>query len=94
MSETAARQTSVPHHIIIENRKNITATGILSIVTYDANGATLETSLGTLQIGGQELCVSELSVQTGEVKISGDIEFVQYSAPKRERAGLLQRLVR
>lgn len=83
-----------PHNLIIESRKTITATGIVSIVSYDAQSAVLETTLGMLSVGGKELCVSELSVQTGEVKITGEVEFVQYTAPKQERGGFLQRLVR
>ena len=64
-----ARQT--PHSVVIEDRKRLTATGILSIVSYDSFTATLETPGGTLAIGGEGLTVSELSVQTGEVKING-----------------------
>ena len=36
-----ARQT--PHSVVIEDRKRLTATGILSIVSYDSFTATLET---------------------------------------------------
>ena len=82
------------HHLIVENRQSLTATGILSILSYDAQSAILDTSLGVLTIGGRSLCVSELSVQSGEVKITGEIEFIQYAAQKQERGGLWQRLVR
>ena len=54
-----ARQT--PHSVVIEDRKRLTATGILSIVSYDSFTATLETPGGTLAIGGEGLTVSELS---------------------------------
>lgn len=83
-----------PHNLILENRKTLTATGIVSIVSYDAQSAVLDTALGMLSVGGRGLCVSELSVQTGEVKITGEVEFVQYTVPKPERGGFLQRLVR
>lgn len=78
-----ARQT--PHSVVIEDRKRLTATGILSIVSYDSFTATLETPGGTLAIGGEGLTVSELSVQTGEVKINGSIEYVQYTAKRENR---------
>ena len=85
---------AAPHSVTLENCAQLTATGILSIVSYDAAGAALETPCGTLVVGGRDLCVSELSVQTGEVKISGVIEFIQYPAPKAQRGGLLARLAR
>ena len=83
-----ARQT--PHSVVIEDRKRLTATGILSIVSYDSFTATL----GTLAIGGEGLTVSELSVQTGEVKINGSIEYVQYTAKREKQESLFKRLVR
>ena len=83
-----ARQT--PHSVVIEDRKRLTATGILSIVSYDSFTATLETPGGTLAIGGEGLTVSELSVQTGEVKI----EYVQYTAKREKQESLFKRLVR
>ncbi|MEG1872543.1 MAG: YabP/YqfC family sporulation protein [Ruthenibacterium sp.] len=83
-----------PHNLILENRHTLTATGIVSIISYDAQSAVLETSLGLLSVGGAGLCVSELSVQTGEVKITGEVEFVQYAAKKQQQGGFFQRLVR
>ena len=64
------------------------------IVSYDSFTATLETPGGTLAIGGEGLTVSELSVQTGEVKINGSIEYVQYTAKREKQESLFKRLVR
>lgn len=89
-----AAPQKMAHDITIKNRKSLVATGVVRIISYDAFAATLETPLGTLCVGGQNIAVSELSVQTGEVKINGDIEYVQYSAPKTEKGSFFQRLVR
>lgn len=95
MQTTQSTLAGKPQHtLVLENRSTLTVTGIQAIVSYDATAALLETPLGLLSVGGQKLCVSELSVQTGEVKISGEIEYMQYTAPKAERVSLLQRLVR
>lgn len=91
---TPAASIKTAHNVMLENRKCVTATGILSIESYDEYAATLETPLGTLVIGGKGLSVSELSVQTGELKISGDIEYVQYSAKKEKGESFFKRLVR
>ena len=48
----------------------------------------------TLAIGGEGLTVSELSVKTGEVKINGSIEYVQYTAKREKQESLFKRLVR
>ena len=60
----------------------------------DEYSATLETQQGSLVVGGRELQVSELSIQTGEVKIAGKIESIQYADLKESPAGFFKRLVR
>ena len=49
---------------------------------------------GTLVIGGRNIQVSELSIQTGELKIFGTIEYMQYSEPVKSPGGFLRRLAR
>ena len=43
---------------------------------------------------GQGIQVSELSIQTGELKIYGRIEYLQYSEPKQPAGGFFRRLGR
>lgn len=87
-----ARQ--LPHTLVLEERKRLTVTGILAIVSYDAFTVTLETSGGTLAVGGEGLTVSELSVQTGEVKIGGTVEYIQYTVQREKQGSFFKRLVR
>ncbi len=82
------------HNIILENRHALCATGVTAIISYDAQDVVLETGLGMMNVGGSNMHVSELSVQKGEVKITGDIEFIQYTKPKQEKGNFFQRLVR
>ena len=89
-----APAATLPHHLILEDRRALTATGVTRVVSCDETGAVLETQQGTLAVGGQGLSVSELSIQTGEVKIFGRIETMQYSEPAPAAGGLLRRLLR
>ena len=93
--EPKENEAGLPHNIIVEERSRLTATGVTKIVRYDENGAVLETRQGTLTIGGSGIQVSELSIKTGEVKISGKIEFIQYTQPVLHgQGGFLRRLAR
>lgn len=83
-----------PHNVILENRTTLTATGIQAILSYDELTASLDTEYGMLTIGGEGLKVSELSVQTGEVRISGSIEYVQYTVKREKTPSFFKRLVR
>ncbi|MEG0803398.1 MAG: YabP/YqfC family sporulation protein, partial [Pygmaiobacter sp.] len=76
----APQGIATAHNLIIENRTKLTATGILRVISYDENTATAETGQGILVIGGKNLKVSELSCQSGELKVQGEIEYVQYEA--------------
>ena len=76
IGEHAPQQSDLPappraHALTLENRARLTVTGVTRIVSCDELGATLQTPLGDLTIGGQGMQVSELSVRTGEVHISG-----------------------
>lgn len=100
MQDTLQTRENIPpraHTIALENRARLTVTGVTRIVSCDELGATLQTPLGDLTIGGQGMQVSELSVRTGEVHIAGKIEYLQYSEnrqSKKQDGGLLARLLR
>lgn len=82
------------HTLMLENRRTLTLTGVSRILNYDETCAALATPLGNLTVGGQGLQVSELSVRTGQVHISGTIEYLQYTENKESAGGLLARLLR
>lgn len=101
IGEHAPQQSDLPappraHALTLENRARLTVTGVTRIVSCDELGATLQTPLGDLTIGGQGMQVSELSVRTGDVHISGQIEYLQYTEnqqSKKQSGGLLARLL-
>lgn len=80
------------HTLTLENRSALTATGVTRIVSCDETGAALDTALGRLTIGGQNIQVGELSVRTGEVRLTGKIEFLQYTENRQSSGGVFRRL--
>ena len=88
-------ETAVPaqaHRITMENRRVLLITGVSRIVSCDEGGALLQTPLGDLTVGGEEMQVSELSVRTGEVHISGKIAYLQYAENRQSAGGFWRRL--
>lgn len=94
MQQSQQIDLGLEHNVILKARKELEATGVKSVVSYDDRTVVLETQQGTLQIGGEQLSVSEFSAQSGEVTIGGKIEYLQYSAPKQEKKGFWGRLIR
>ena len=76
------------------DRRHLAVTGVSRIISCDDASAVLETPLGNLTIGGRELQVSELSVQSGQVQLSGQIEYLQYAENRQTSGGVLARLFR
>lgn len=89
-AQPAARE----HSLTLENRARLTLTGVTRVISCDETGAALQTPLGDLTVGGQGIQVSELSVASGQVHISGKIEFLQYAENRQSGGGLLARLLR
>ena len=50
--QPAPDPVKLPHNLIVEDRRTLTATGVTRLVSYDEQGATLETQPGTLVVGG------------------------------------------
>ena len=81
-----------PHTLTLENRQTLVATGVTRVVSCDESGAALDTVQGRLTIGGQGIQMGELSVRTGEARITGTIEFMQYTETRQSSGGFLRRL--
>lgn len=90
----AAQRAAAEHRLVIEGRAALTVTGVQAVVSYDETGACLDTACGRLNIGGAHLSVGEVSVRTGEVRITGEIEYVQYTRARVENGPLWRRLFR
>lgn len=94
-SKTAAADLQPrAHSLALRDRRQLAVTGVSRVISCDENAAVLETPLGNLTVGGQELQVSELSVQSGQVQLSGRIEYLQYAENRQSGGGLLARLFR
>lgn len=61
------------HNMILENRKNLSISGITDVDSFDEREIILYTQLGELTIQGRELHIDAMSVETGDMTITGDI---------------------
>lgn len=63
----------------LENRKMLTLTGIVEVISFDDQKISLNTKLGNLSIKGESLKMNKLDVQNGDVIIMGTILSMIYS---------------
>ena len=67
------------HKLVVNNRKTSTVTGVLDVLSFDLNEILLETEQGMLMIKGNDLHVSRLMLDKGEVDVDGKIDSLTYS---------------
>lgn len=67
------------HKLVINNRKTSMVTGVMDVLSFDLNEVLLETEQGMLMVKGSDLHVNRLSLEKGEVDLSGNIDSVAYS---------------
>ena len=67
------KQLTVPHNIIIEDRKNVTISGVTDVESFDEETVVLMTDLGELVIKGFGLHISKIDVVSGDLALEGEI---------------------
>ncbi len=69
----------MPHKMVVGNRKTLALTGVTDVLAFDIHEILLETSQGMLMIRGNDLHVSRLTLDKGEVDVDGRIDSLTYS---------------
>ena len=82
----------LPHKLTLNQREDLTMTGVTEVVSFDDTSVILKTHLGTLTVLGDNLLLKTLSTEGGQVVVSGHITSLQYEEPRP--AGFWQRLLR
>jgi len=70
--------------IALENRKKMTLDGVLEILSFNDEQILIITVLGDMDIRGEELKMTKLDVQNGDVVITGKISYVVYRKETKE----------
>ena len=83
-----------PHHVVIEDRKSLTVSGVEDVERFDENTIVLSTSRGAMVVAGENLHIEKLSLDGGDLKVDGDIDSVSYAEENVARGGFLSRLLR
>lgn len=83
-----------PHHVMMEERSNLTVSGVSDVERFDENEIVMSTSRGTLVVTGENLHIEKLSLDGGDLKVEGDIDALTYEDDRRQRGtSLLSRLL-
>jgi sporulation protein YabP len=75
-------QKVFPHRLSLNERKELTVTGVTEVVSFDEETVVMKTSLGTLTVHGRQLQLKNLSTNGGQVEVSGTVSALIYQQNK------------
>lgn len=68
----------MPHKLILNERKQLTMTGVTEVVSFEDTAVVLHTALGVLVVHGHGLKLKTLSPEGGQVAVEGDVTAMVY----------------
>ena len=83
----------LPHRLTLNERRQLSMTGVSEVVSFDDTAVVLRTELGTLVIQGSDLQLKTLSLDGGQVAVDGSISALHYEEP-RPAGSWLRRMIR
>lgn len=86
------------HGMVLNNRETLEATGVTDVNSFDDREIVLDTTQGPLWIKGEDLHITQLSLEQGKVVVQGRVSLMEYKAPgkgvKDRGKNLMDRLLK
>lgn len=92
MPEDKKSMPSLPHHVILEDRRKLTVTGVSDVDSFDELTVVVYTALGELTVKGENLHINRLSIESGELTLEGEIQALSYTEVHSRTGGFFGRL--
>ena len=87
----AHEEITLPHKLVLNERSQLTMSGVSEVVSFDDSVVVLRTALGVLTVQGKDLQLKNLSLDGGNVAVDGHIAALYYEEP-RQPGGWARRL--
>ena len=82
------------HTVHMENRSRISITGVCDVESFNEQEVLLATEAGGLRVEGDNLHLSKLNLEDGQIILEGEIAALEYESVQTERSGLFSRMFR
>ncbi len=77
MQEDNGKNTE--HEIIISKREKMTVSGVMDVISFDETSVMLETLMGDMIIQGDDIHISTLNLERGQLSLSGRVDGLYYN---------------
>ena len=83
-----------PHSLSLDGRQKAVITGVEEVDSFNEQMVVLATTAGTLTLMGQQLHISHLNLEDGQLLVEGEIAALEYDERRQNRGSLHSRLFR
>ncbi len=83
-----------PQNLILEDRRILNVTGVSDVDSFDEKTVIVFTQLGELTVRGSDLHINNLSVETGELQLEGQISSLSYAEEQEKSGGFFIKVFR
>lgn len=80
------------HHIILEEREQLSISGVEEVESFDESSIVMRTQNGSLIIHGSDLHIEKLSLDGGDLLVQGEVDALTYE--EEESSSFFSRLFR
>ena len=84
--------SGMQHRLELDGRERLLVSGVEEVERFDEEEIVMNTTAGTLVVGGSGLHIGKLNLDGGELHVDGRIDALQYEEQGPGRGGLLSRL--
>ena len=92
--EEIKRVPERPHRVVIDCREKLNVTGVKDVDSFNENEIIFITTCGAVTITGEDLHISRLNLEDGQLIVEGRIQSLDYSdhEEQRQSGGLFKKM--
>jgi len=83
--EEPKRLPERPHRVVIDAREKLNVTGVMDVDSFNENEIIFVTTCGAVTVGGEDLHISRLNLEDGQLIVEGKIQSLDYSDHEEQR---------
>lgn len=81
------------HSVLLENREKLTLTGVSDVECFSDGNLVIQTDYGQIDVRGENLQVTKLSLETGDLVAEGAVDSLNYTVSLKS-GGLFSKVFR
>lgn len=90
--EELYKKAELPHSVNLQDRRRLTVSGVEDVESFDENAVVLQTAGGLLILRGSALHIDKLSIEGGELLVTGRIDSLVYEDGPAVKGGFFARI--